>query len=134
VFDSQYVDLQDQEQTIQGEWISRWQTLYDDTYSQESPTEDPNFNIIGWNSSYTGEPIPEEEMSEWVDHTVERILSLRPRRVLEIGCGTGLLLFRVAPHCEQYLGTELLPEGLDYVEEQLRDRRLERYSSQAHGR
>ena len=52
---------------------------------------DETFDIVGWNSSYTGQPIPEEEMREWVDQTVERILSLRPKRVLEIGCGTGLL-------------------------------------------
>ena len=31
-------------------------------------------------------------MREWVEHTVGRILALKPRRVLEIGCGTGMLL------------------------------------------
>ena len=34
------------------------------------------------------------EMREQVDATVARIRALRPQRVLEIGCGTGLLLFR----------------------------------------
>jgi cyclopropane fatty-acyl-phospholipid synthase-like methyltransferase len=43
-------------------------------------------------------------MQEWVDRTVERILSLQPQRVLEIGCGMGLLLFRIAPHCSYYFG------------------------------
>ena len=33
-------------------------------------TPDPAFNIVGWNSSYTGEPIPAEEMREWVEDTV----------------------------------------------------------------
>ena len=55
----------------------------------------------GWNSSYTGEPIPLEEMVEWRSATVDRIMSLRPRRVLEIGAGSGLVLSQIAPHCEQ---------------------------------
>ena len=51
----------------------------------------------GWNSSYTGEPIPLEEMAEWRSATVDRIMALQPRRVLEIGVGSGLLLSQIAP-------------------------------------
>ena len=58
-------------------------------------------------------------MKEWVERTVERILSLRPRRVLEIGCGTGLLLFQVAPHVESYRGTDLSQKALDYLPQQI---------------
>src|SRR5207248_6450511 len=36
-------------------------------------------------------------------------------RVLEIGCGTGLLLFRIAPHCESYCGTDFSQAALDHV-------------------
>ncbi len=80
---------------------------------------DPAFNISGWNSSYTGEPLAAEEMREWVDDAVQRVLSQRPRRVLEIGCGTGLLLFRIAPQLQRYLGTDFSPAALNYVREQL---------------
>ena len=45
-------------------------------------------------------------MREWVDVTVARIAALQPERVLEIGCGTGLLLYRLAPNCERYVGTD----------------------------
>ena len=38
-----------------------------------------------------------------------RILALQPRRVLEIGCGTGLLLFRVAPGLRALRRHRLLP-------------------------
>ena len=63
---------------------------------------DPTFNIAGWNSSFTGEAIPELEMRDWLDRTVEQILDLGPNRVLEIGCGSGMLLFRIAPRCVEY--------------------------------
>src|SRR6185369_12877554 len=102
-----------------GEQISRWQNVWDSTYKQTLAPVDPFFNIAGWNSSYTGEPIPAPEMREWVDQTVERILSLRPRRVLEIGCGTGLLLFRVAPHCDSFHGTDLTRASIEYLKGQI---------------
>ncbi len=95
--------------------VSQWQELYDDTYSRTADLPDPTLNLAGWISSYTGQPIPEGEMREWVEATVERILALRPRRVLEIGCGTGLLLFRVAPHCERYVGADFSRAALDFV-------------------
>ncbi|MFC7728346.1 amino acid adenylation domain-containing protein [Actinomadura keratinilytica] len=68
--------------------------------------------FAGWNSTYDGEPIPLEEMREWRDATVERVLALRPRRVLEIGVGSGLILSAVAPHCESYWGTDLSEEAV----------------------
>jgi len=89
------------------EHVSQWQVLYEQTYDQpSSDTVDPMFNITGWTSSYTGEMIPAEQMREWVDSTVARIKSLGPSRVLEIGCGSGLLLFRIAPECELYVGAD----------------------------
>jgi amino acid adenylation domain-containing protein len=97
-----------------GEHVSEWRDLYEQTYVQPAG-EDPTFNITGWNSSYTGAPIPSEEMREWVEATVERIAARRPRRVLEIGCGTGLLLARLAPACEAYLGTDFSAQAIDHV-------------------
>ncbi|HSF30803.1 MAG TPA: amino acid adenylation domain-containing protein [Candidatus Tectomicrobia bacterium] len=98
------------------EHVSNWQALFEEIYGQASAHQDLTFNISGWNSSYTGRPIPAEEMREWVDHTVERLLGLRPNRVLEIGCGTGLLLSRIAPHCSEYWGSDFSSEALRHLE------------------
>jgi len=105
---------------LETEQLAQWRSVHDDeVFNVNDPVLDPSFNISGWNSSYTGEPIPAEEMREWVDDAVERVLSQQPRRVLEIGCGAGLLLFRIAPHCERYLGTDFSPAALNYIREQL---------------
>jgi natural product biosynthesis luciferase-like monooxygenase protein len=86
-----------------------WQKVWDDTYrslAARPPAADPTFDISGWRSSYTGELLPEADMREWVDHTVDRIQALEPSRVLEIGCGTGLLLYRIAPRVSHYTGID----------------------------
>lgn len=105
------------------EHIEAWRTLYEATYSA-SPAQDPGFDLAGWNSSYTDAPIGEEPMRAWVDFIVDDILALSPTRVLEIGCGTGLLLTRIAPHCAVYHGTDYSPPVIRQLEA-LRNQRPE---------
>ena len=99
---------------LQAEQVAAWKTLYADTYSKTAAS-DPMFDIVGWNSTYTGEAIPSDEMREWVGVTVSRIRALRPKRVLEIGCGTGLLLYRLAPACTRYVGIDFSQPALEQV-------------------
>ncbi|WP_372665337.1 non-ribosomal peptide synthetase [Amycolatopsis kentuckyensis] len=88
----------------EAEQVGEWRELYDSMYAGAAD------EFEGWNSSYTGEPIPRDEMREWRDAIVTRIRDLNPRRVLEIGVGTGLLLTELAPHCETYWGTDFSAE------------------------
>ncbi|MEX0267857.1 amino acid adenylation domain-containing protein [Leptolyngbyaceae cyanobacterium UHCC 1019] len=116
-------------QSLQTQQIQYWQTLYNQTYesldrTQNSTLKTQNVNITGWNSSYTGEPIPLEQMQEWVRDRVQQVLALKPKRVLEIGCGTGLLLFQIAPHCQKYVGTDFSTISLEAIQHQLEDRNL----------
>jgi amino acid adenylation domain-containing protein len=104
---------------IQTSRVSHWRMLYDATYGRTPPEADLANTFAGWNSSYTGLPIPEDEMREWRDATVERILALSPSRVLEIGCGSGLLLLKVASHCTRYLGTDFSKVSLDALQREL---------------
>ncbi|BAY78058.1 McnC protein [Nostoc linckia NIES-25] len=108
---------------LQNEQVSQWQMLYNETYNQPVDS-DPKLNIVGWNSSYTNQPIPVEQMREWVDNQVEQILALQPKRVLEIGCGTGLILFRIAPHCTKYCGTDFSSASLNYIQQQLQKQEM----------
>ncbi len=97
----------------------QWQKIWSETYSQLNAAEQSTFNISGWKNSYTGLLISDIEMHEYIEHTVKRILSLKPKHLLEIGCGTGLLLFRIAPHCSYYFGTDISATAIDYVKQQL---------------
>lgn len=101
------------------EQVSQWETVFSDLYGEIPSDVEPAFHIKGWISSYTDLPIPGEEVAEWVDQTVQRILSLRPGRVLEIGAGSGLMLFRIAPHCEYYCATDVSRNPLRYIQQQL---------------
>jgi natural product biosynthesis luciferase-like monooxygenase protein len=107
------------------ELVLRWGSVWDMAYRGGPPAASEGtsgfsatFNTAGWSSSYTGEAIPEADMREWVEHTVGRIRALAPRRVLEIGCGTGLLLFRIAPHCDYYEGVDLSEAALGEIQRQ----------------
>lgn len=92
------------------ESIVGWQRVYDATYS--GLNRDALSDFDGWNSSYTGEPIALAEMRQWQEETVTRVRALNPRRVLEIGCGSGLLLMPLATTCERYVGIDLSEQAL----------------------
>ena len=117
VQDPTWQGSESEQDDIGSEQVEQWQAVYDHAYSAQAgdDVEDPTFNIVSWDSSYTNEALPAEQMKVWVDQTVERITRHRPARVLEIGCGMGLLLFRIAPGCERYVGTDFSQVALDYV-------------------
>ncbi|MBL8975772.1 MAG: amino acid adenylation domain-containing protein, partial [Myxococcales bacterium] len=103
--------------------VAAWDAIYekvvapglDVTHGRAAPAPipastraaDPTLDLRGWKNSYTGEDIDPAQMRVWAESTVDRIRALAPRDVLEIGCGTGMLLARVAPHVRRYRGTDL---------------------------
>ncbi|PJM91998.1 non-ribosomal peptide synthetase [Streptomyces sp. CB01373] len=105
---------------LEADHVGEWQDIYD---ALPITPEEADFgqNFVGWNSSYDASPIPipVEQMREWRDTTVARILALRPRRVLEVGVGTGLLLSQVAPHCETYWATDFSATAVDALTAQV---------------
>jgi SAM-dependent methyltransferase/acyl carrier protein len=105
-------------QEVVQEQTDEWREIYDTVYAKAQALGE---DFSGWNSSYTAEPIPLTEMRAWRDATVERIQALQPRRVLEIGVGTGLLLAKLAPECETYWATDFSPVVIDRLREQTRD-------------
>ncbi|MEU6730197.1 hypothetical protein ABZ917_41380 [Nonomuraea wenchangensis] len=80
------------------EHLEHWGEVYDWTYRSGRDTDRPDLDLSGWRATDIGEPLPAEHMAEWADRTAELVLRHRPSRVLELGCGTGMLLHRLRPH------------------------------------
>ncbi|MFD7662155.1 non-ribosomal peptide synthase/polyketide synthase [Streptomyces sp. NPDC059788] len=88
--------------------VEEWREIYDGVYA-ETGTRGVGFgeDFSGWDSSYTGEPIPLSEMRAWRDAVVDRVREFGGSRVLEVGLGAGLLMAHLAPDVDEYWGTDL---------------------------
>ncbi len=112
-------DLPRIEQELAGGRLGQWQDVWEGVYSDDAGAASADLDISGWADSYTGAPIPIEDMREWRDDTIALIRVRRPRRIVEIGCGTGMLLFPLAPDAEWYTGIDISPTVLELVDSRL---------------
>src|SRR5262249_28042990 len=104
--------------------LDQWTRLFEDQYAEthENNTAPLDLNLVGWNSSYTSEFIAEEQMREWIAGTVQRINALNPQKLLEIGCGTGLLLYRYAEACKSVHALDISAAALSGVRREVNRR------------
>ncbi|KRV50463.1 non-ribosomal peptide synthetase [Wenjunlia vitaminophila] len=98
--------------------VDQWRRTHDLLYAAAG-SERLRENFAGWNSTYDGRPIPLPEMRDWRAATVRRIAALRPRRVLEIGVGSGLVLGQIAPRCDSYWGLDASAQAIASLRRQL---------------
>ncbi|AOX01050.1 hypothetical protein BJP34_17820 [Moorena producens PAL-8-15-08-1] len=99
--------------------VDSWQDVFNQVYDQFSEVTDPLFNTRGWISNYDNQPIPVEQMRIWAGDIVTQVLAQKPESVWEIGCGTGMLLFQIAPQTQKYLGTDISNVSLEYIKKQI---------------
>jgi amino acid adenylation domain-containing protein/non-ribosomal peptide synthase protein (TIGR01720 family) len=99
--------------SVADEQTDNWRSVFDHSYLDKA--RDAEHNFAGWNSSYTGEAIDEALMADWVRASTDRIAALAPNRVLELGVGTGLLLFRLAPSVQRYVGLDVSGEAIELL-------------------
>ncbi|SES92613.1 non-ribosomal peptide synthetase [[Clostridium] polysaccharolyticum] len=98
---------------------SLWKDVFDKAY-KEQVIENNIFDFSGWTSSYTREQINTNEMMEWLNRTSSRILECKPKNVLEIGCGTGLILKKIIAHVDSYIGLDLSEVAVEKLNAQLK--------------
>jgi amino acid adenylation domain-containing protein len=103
--------------TPDDELVEQWRDYYEEVLYRppahdrddgQPVTED----LSGWLSSYTGEALPRATMREQIEATAALVLEESPRRVLDIGCGTGLIAHRVASEVRRYVGTDVSPSAV----------------------
>ncbi|MGW0917230.1 amino acid adenylation domain-containing protein, partial [Streptomyces sp. NPDC002784] len=95
------------------EQLDAWAHVFSRQYGDGEPGAAFGEDFSGWHSTYDGGPIPLDDMREWRTAAVDAIRALRPRRILEIGVGSGLLLAPLLDHCETYWGTDVSPEAVE---------------------
>ena len=78
--------------------MEQWEALFDETYAAgETETDQP----LSAGTAATRRPRSRKTKCEnGLTSTVERLIELKANRVLEIGCGVGLLLQHLAPHAK----------------------------------
>ncbi len=106
------------------EVVGNWRAVYDETYSRSDFEHDRTRDFTGWVSSYDGAAFSQPELDELLEATVDRIRALGPRRVLEIGCGSGLILFQLAPECVRYDGSDISPVVIRNLKKLVAERQL----------
>ncbi|OLT58220.1 non-ribosomal peptide synthetase [Moorena bouillonii] len=107
-------------QELSNDQLSNWQEVFNEQIENEDrEITDPLFNISGWRSSYDNQPIPEKQMRLWAGDVVTQVLAAKPKSVWEIGCGTGMLLFQIAPQTQNYYGTDISNVSLEYIKKQI---------------
>ena len=100
--------------------VDSWQEVFNQQiYSQLSEVTDLLFNTRGWLSNYDNQPIPEAQMRVWANDIVTQVLAHKPDSVWEVGCGTGMLLFQIAPQTKAYYGTDISDVSLEYIQTQI---------------
>jgi non-ribosomal peptide synthetase component F/acyl carrier protein/SAM-dependent methyltransferase len=90
---------------------------FEERYARRGVEDDPALSPATWVSPITGNRLSTDDLRDWSEATVRRALALQPRRMLEIGCRNGLLLLRLAPHCEHYVATDLSASALRHIRE-----------------
>jgi acyl carrier protein/2-polyprenyl-3-methyl-5-hydroxy-6-metoxy-1,4-benzoquinol methylase len=89
--------------------VERNELMDEELWHHVGETSGDDITGGGWLSSYTGEPFSAAEMDEYGDNILKKLEPLlHPRvKVLEIGCASGISMYRMAPKVGFYYGTDL---------------------------
>ncbi len=92
-------------------WRDQWNMLYENAIEQTGTTKLDRLDsvIAGWTNATN----LEIQVTEWIEATVERIQEYQPKKVYEIGCGTGQLLSRISPQTECYWASDISSVAID---------------------
>ncbi|MBL0743077.1 condensation domain-containing protein [Chryseolinea lacunae] len=86
-------------------------------------TADDDIAGGGWTNSYTKEKFSRQMMDEYSVNAYLKLQSyLDPtKKVLEIGCASGITMYRIAPYVKSYYGTDISNAIISYNEQRCAD-------------
>lgn len=135
--------------------VNSWGAVYDEMYKETENSVsslDPTLNWSGYTDTYSRRPHIEPVIKEWVEWSCQQVSSQAPLlkesqaagrtcTITELGCGNGMLLFRLAPllgSTGRYVGTDISTRALETVNElkrtlpQYQDLRVDTQALAAH--
>ncbi|KAJ4155409.1 hypothetical protein LMH87_000652 [Akanthomyces muscarius] len=93
-----------------GNQVEGWQAFFETTTYTELETvssSEIGKDFKGWTSMYDGSEIDKAEMQEWLDDTIHTLVDGQALdHVLEIGTGSGMVLFNLSSGLQSYVGLE----------------------------
>ncbi|MCH9660647.1 MAG: amino acid adenylation domain-containing protein [Bacteroidetes bacterium] len=93
--------------------LESWENLYDTEYEKAIDQTQITSDFTSWNSYINGSPIPIEEMESWRNSIVELIRPLNLQSVLEIGVGSGLLMYPLLKDIQKFVGLDISKQVID---------------------
>nr|prf enniatin synthase [Fusarium sambucinum] len=111
-------DNTEEEET--GNQVEGWQDHFESgMYSDISTAVDQSAignDFKGWTSMYDGNDIDKGEMQEWLDDAIHTLHNGQvPHHVLEIGTGSGMILFNLNPGLQSYVGLDPSKSAVEFV-------------------
>ncbi|EUC39879.1 hypothetical protein COCMIDRAFT_41693 [Bipolaris oryzae ATCC 44560] len=104
--------------------VDAWETKFEsELYSPISVVQPESIgrDFVSWTSMFDGTEIDKGEMNEWLDDTIHTILEThRPDHVLEIGSGTGMILFNLGDGLQSYVGLEPSQKAINFITESVK--------------
>ena len=99
-----YMDVEDKELTMEDIDKTSVRQLWD--HITEKSVDDVSAG--GFVSSYTGNPFSKEEVDKYKNHVASLAAPHlgKDKKVLEIGCGSGSIMFSIAPLVKEYTGLD----------------------------
>lgn len=109
-----------------GEQLEQTEEVWNYTADQA----DGDIESAGWVSSYTGKAFSKEEMDEYCKNTVTKLKPYmdKERKVLEIGCGSGMIAYEIAPLVKSYLGTDISSAIIEKTRRIIEKKRIDNIS------
>ena len=106
--------------------VNAWEERFDsETYAPINSIQPETIgrDFIGWTSMYDGSNIDKAEMNEWLDDTIRAIYAAtngQPGHILEIGSGTGMVLFNLSNSLQSYVGLDPSEKAVRFITETAR--------------